>query len=127
MALSTFLKIGSTFALVVGGLDALLGAGAIEPVAGVPLPVDSVATITADSQIRFLGTMWAGYGAMLWWVSKDVKARRVPFGILGVVLFVGGIARSISAAKYGFPVGALTAATAVELVVPPAIWLLGGW
>ncbi len=77
-ALSSFFKVGSAFALITGTSDVLLGVGIVERTTGVSFPVNSAAAVFADSQIRFLGGMWAGWGAMLWWASNDLRTRRVP-------------------------------------------------
>jgi len=126
-ALSSFFKVGSAFALITGTSDVLLGVGIVERTTGVSFPVNSAAAVFADSQIRFLGGMWAGWGAMLWWASNDLRTRRVPLAILGTVMVLSGIGRSISGVLHGFGSGLVVGATAVELVVPPAIWILGRW
>ena len=126
-ALPTFLKVGSAFAIATGTMDVLLGARVLENFSGVAFPVDSTAAVLADSQLRFLGGIWAGYGMMLWWASNDLRTRRVPLAILGVVMVFGGIGRSISGALYGFGSSLMVGSTAIELVVPPAVWLLGNW
>ncbi|KAH9204883.1 hypothetical protein DL95DRAFT_398199 [Leptodontidium sp. 2 PMI_412] len=125
--LATFLKVSSVFAILTGTGDVLDGLKITERLTGVALPIDSPAAVLADNHFRFLGAYWAGYGAMLWWVSNDLTSRRVPLAILGGIFFVSGIRRSISAAFYGMPGVAFGVATAVEFVVPPAVWLLGGW
>ncbi len=125
--LSTFLKVGSAFAMLTGTMDVILGVGMLERGSGVPFPVDSAAAVLADTQLRFLGGIWAGYGMMLWWASSDLQTRRTPLAILGGVMVSGGIGRSISGALHGFGSSLIVAFTAIELVVPPAIWLLGNW
>ena len=125
--LSSVLKVSSVFALVTGSSDVLLGAGTLAKTTNTPFPVRSAAEVLADSQIRFLGSAWAAFGGLLWWISNDVDERRVPLAILGGFMVFGGIGRAISGALYGFPSRLLVGATTVELVAPPAIWLLGGW
>lgn len=56
MSLSTFLKLGSAFALATGSADVLLGGKLLES-AG-PFPIETAPQIFADSQMRFLGGMW---------------------------------------------------------------------
>ncbi|KAJ9633322.1 uncharacterized protein PV06_00824 [Exophiala oligosperma] len=128
MSLSKLLKGFSIFALVVGTGDALGGTSVLEKASGDAFTSTNSSLIAlTDSQLRFLGTYWAGYGAMLWWASNDLTTRRVPLAILGATLFASGIGRSISAMIHGFPSGVIIAATGVELLMPPAIWLLGQW
>lgn len=125
MSLSTLLKVGSAFALATGTADVFLGKAILET--GSRFPVDTDAQVFADSQIRFLGAMWAGWGSMLWWISNDVKGRRVPLAIFGGFFVLGGLGRAISGALYGFRPGMTLPFTLVELIVPPAVWLAGSW
>lgn len=99
----------------------------IEIGCGVALPVKSIPEVFADSQMRFLGGMWVGYGAMLWWVSNDLEKRQVPLAILGGVMLLAGAGRAISGAQYGFRPRVLSIFTVGELVIPLAIWLTGTW
>ena len=125
MALSRSLKVGSAFAIVTGSMDALFGLTMLEGLSGDSLPISSTVSVVADSQFRYLGSMWACYGAMLWWAADDLQARRVPLAILGGAMFFGGIGRAISAASHGFGTRLIGGFTAFELLAPPAIWLLG--
>lgn len=125
--LSTFLKVGSVFAMATGTMDVLLGAQTLENTSGVPFPINTPAAVLADSQLRFLGGIWAGYGLMLWWAASDLRARRVPLALLGGVMVFGGIGRSISGALYGFGSSLIVGFTAIELIVPPVVLLLGDW
>lgn len=127
MPLSTFLKVSAAIALATGTGDVLLGSRMLEGGAGEPFPINSPVQILADSQIRFLGGMWAGWGAMLWWVSDDIRQRRTPLAILGTVIFLSGMGRVIGGIRHGFKPGLLIPFTLIELVVPPAVYLLGGW
>ena len=49
-----------------------------------------------DSQLRFLGTMWAGWGVMLIWTCRDLRARGRVFEIPATVLFAAGCGRMAS-------------------------------
>lgn len=124
-SLSNFLKFGSVFAMITGGADVLIGTRMIEIGTGESFPINSPTAALIDSQIRFLGGMWAAVGAVVWWISNDIQARSVPLAILGGWVFVGGIGRAISGALHGFSSPIVVSFTAVELVGPPAIWLLG--
>lgn len=125
MALSTLIKLGSALALTTGTADVLLGSKMLEN--GGPFPVETQPQIFADSQIRFLGGMWAGWGATLWWISNDIENRQVPLAIFGAFFVFGGLGRAISGARYGFKPGMLLPFTIIEVVTPPAVWLLGNW
>ncbi len=85
-ALSTPLKLTAAFAVATGLMNLVAGVGWLKIITGVPLPVQSRAAVFADSQLRFFGAIWAGYGAMLWWASNDVRGRRVPLAILACTM-----------------------------------------
>lgn len=123
--LSNFLKFGSVFAMITGSADVLIGTRMIEIGTGESFPINTPTAALVDSQIRFLGGMWAAVGAIIWWVSNDIQARRVPLAILGGFMFFAGIGRAISGALHGFSSPLVASFTAVELIGPPAIWLLG--
>ncbi|QIW98149.1 hypothetical protein AMS68_003667 [Peltaster fructicola] len=120
--LSRILKGSALFALATGSMDMVLGSGALSLPASTPIKGPMA---VMDSQLSFLGAVWAGYGAALWWASNDMKARRELLGILGMVMFVGGLARINSYFKHGFGASWILPAMVVELVGPPAMYLLG--
>lgn len=123
MALNTVLKFGSLFAIATGTGDVLFGSKMLEGPTNTPFPVTTASQVFADSQIRFLGAIWAGFGAMLWWVSDDLVERRTPLAILNVVFALGGVGRAISGIKYGFKPAFVLPFTIVELVAPALVWL----
>ena len=88
-------------------------------------PAASASTAVADSQIRFLGSVWAGYGVMLWWASNSLKTRRVPLALLGGIMFAGGLGRTLSALKHGFGAEWTRIALWAELIGPGALYLVG--
>lgn len=125
--LLSFLKAVSIFSICTGAANVITGASGVAAVTGHPFPVNSPAMILADSQLRFLGVMWAGWGVMLWWVSDDLQTRQVPMAILSWVMVFAGIGRVIAGWKYGFGSRVLAVVTAGEVVGPLGVWLLGGW
>lgn len=68
--------------------------------------------------------MWAGYGVMLWWTSNDLETRRMPLGLLGGIIFVGGLGRLLSGLSHGFSATWVQVATVAELLGPLAVYLL---
>ncbi|THC91133.1 hypothetical protein EYZ11_009403 [Aspergillus tanneri] len=102
----TTLKACSMFAMLTGSMDVIFGADMITSAAG-PLPLGSPAITLLDSQIRYLGAMWAGYGVMLWWTSNDLQTRKAPLDLLAGIMFVGGIGRLVSGMRAGGYVYAL--------------------
>lgn len=77
---------------------------------------------TMDSEDRFFGTLFVGFGAALAWSSRDPVARAGVFKSLLLVFFLGGVARLISVAMVGLPNGLFIFLGVVELVLPPALW-----
>lgn len=121
------LRGAGSFAIATGVADAFIGSRMLEGLAGEPFSITSPVGAVADSQIRFLGSTWAGFGAMLWWVSNDVPARRTPLAILLGAFFLGGIGRSLSILAHGNATPLFISFIGIELIGPPAIWLaLGG-
>ena len=70
-----------------------------------------------DSQLRFLGATWAGWGVMLIWACRDLRARGQLFEILGAVLFVAGCGRVASCFIYPGSPALLVFFAALELAV----------
>lgn len=119
----SILKGTGALAILTGVMDALVGTKMLEGVAGQPFPVDRLVDAVADSQIRFLGSTWAGFGAMLWWASNDIHARRMPLSILGGAFVLGGIGRSLSVLVHRKTTPLLTGFIAIEFLGPLGIWL----
>ncbi|GAM86221.1 hypothetical protein ANO11243_042330 [Dothideomycetidae sp. 11243] len=102
-----------------GTLDVCLG---IEMLGGTAqFPAASPVTAITDSQVRFLGSAWAGWGVMLWWASNDVRGRQTPLALLGGVIFAGGIGRALSARRFGFGAQWIPVVMWVELLGPGAL------
>ncbi len=78
---------------------------------------------TMDSEDRFYATLFLGFGAALVWCSRDLTARGGLFQALLLVFFLGGIARAISAAQVGLPNMMFQILWALELLMPPVLWL----
>ncbi|KAL4724651.1 hypothetical protein ACLX1H_008093 [Fusarium chlamydosporum] len=122
--LSIGLKIFSVFSMATGTADVIGGHKLIIPAserALLPRPTLSV----VDNQLRFLGAAWGGYGAMLWWASNDLQTRQGPLAVLGAVMFIAGVGRTISGLSLGWGASWLKVAAGIELVIPPLIYLLG--
>lgn len=126
--LSNLLKAGALYGFVTSAESLFEGIRSVERMSpSETIPVETTAYIWADSQFRFLGMVWGGYSAMLWWASNDLETRQAPLAILGVTAFLGGIGRALSAAKYGFGTKMAVWATLTELLGPLLIWRFGGW
>ena len=127
----TIMLMLALLAIVTGAADIINGLSAQENL-GVTLDHDSLADPVLDSQIRYLGTIWLGYGALLLYCLRDIRSRRrLAIGALLLVV-LGGFARLLSTIQLGMPVTAvgtsfILLAFAIELVLVPAaaaaLWL----
>jgi len=77
---------------------------------------------TMDSEDRFYATLFLGFGAALVWCSQNLRERGGVFKVLLLVLFLGGIARIISAMQVGMPNELFVFLGALELIFPPVLW-----
>lgn len=77
-----------------------------------------------DSQMRFLGAMWAGWGVLMIWACRNLDARGDVFDILAAVLFLGGCGRIASLLIHADSPGLLMSFAGLEIVVAPAVMLL---
>ena len=121
--LSRTLKVCSAFAVLTGCLDLCFGTSMLGG-SGVFTPGASTTAI-ADSQIRFFGSTWAGYGVMLWWSSNDLSTRQVPLALLGGICFVAGLGRLASSIKFGFGATWIRVAMWAELLGPGVVYMIG--
>lgn len=78
---------------------------------------------TMDSEDRFFGALFLGFGAGLVWCSKNLVDRSPIFGALLLTFFLGGISRVISALLVGLPNPLFVTLTFVELILPPVLWV----
>ncbi|MET8545586.1 DUF4345 domain-containing protein [Kitasatospora sp. NPDC004799] len=104
--------------VAIGFLHILLGNAAMPGIAD--------AGPTVGSFGRFMGAVFAGYGAA--WIhaarQAPVPARAVRW--LAAVMLLGGLARVLSIAVDGRPHGFQLLLMAIELALPPVyLWLAG--
>ncbi|CEI68223.1 hypothetical protein FVEN_g11826 [Fusarium venenatum] len=124
LLLSTGLKAFSIFSMATGTADVIAGHKPLIPASERALLPKSTLSVL-DNQLRFLGATWGGYGAILWWVSNDLQERQAPLAVLGAVMFIAGIGRTVSGLSLGWGASWLKVAAGIELVVPPLIYMLG--
>jgi hypothetical protein len=122
--LSTGLKVFSIFSMATGTADVIGGHKLLIPASERSLLPKSTLSVV-DNQLRFLGATWGGYGAILWWASNDLQARQAPLAVLGVVMFLAGVGRSLSGLSLGWGAPWLKVAAGIELVIPPLVYLFG--
>jgi hypothetical protein len=73
---------------------------------------------TVQSQYRSFAALWAGYGALAWWVSNDVSARRAPLDIMSVAIVLSGVARLLTAGPLAFVFPWMLAMPSLEIIAP---------
>lgn len=121
-AFRTILIILAIVPIATGLLDRLLGAKAIN-LLGPALSVDSLSNPTLNSQIRFFGVIWFGFGAALLLVASNVVQHITLFRLVAVFIFLSGFGRLASLIQFGMPAPPLLGATIVELVLVPMLYL----
>lgn len=114
------------FAVATGATDVTLG-GTLLAASGANLAIGASADPLVDSQLRFFGAVWAGYGALLWWAAERPWERRRPLFILAITMVLAGIGRAASASIYGVASPAIPVFIALELGGPLALfaWMSG--
>ena len=96
-----------------GGAGLLLGAGMLDLWGGVDL----------DSHFRYLSGLLLGIGLCYWTTIPAIEREGGRFGLLTVIVVVGGLARAVGMLRNGAPGPVMSAALGVELVVTPALLL----
>ncbi|MGV9719227.1 DUF4345 domain-containing protein [Nocardia beijingensis] len=95
----------------------------------IALGVDSVpdmgsAGVTADSQSRFFGAIFVGYGLAWIRAARQSPIPAAAVRMLAGIFLLGAVARFVSVAVHGWPHWFQIVLTAVELVLPPVyFWL----
>ena len=120
--LAMVLKVFCIVPFLTGAAD-LFGGTWILAQAGASVPAEAAVDPIINSQIKFWGAIWLGYGAALWWVSGDPSDRAAMLRILLATLFVSGLARALSFALFGSPGAVLTGAMVLEIVGSAVMWL----
>lgn len=78
---------------------------------------------TLDSEDRFYASLFLGFGAALVWCSRHLADRAGVFFALQATFFVGGLARIVSWIAVGPPIALFIILGALELILPPLLWL----
>tara|TARA_R110002111_G_scaffold64892_2_gene106562 strand:- start:538 stop:930 length:393 start_codon:yes stop_codon:yes gene_type:complete len=115
------------FAVLTGSLDLALGMKGQKNL-GARLTDEGFADPLLNSQFRYLGTMWLGFGAALFLCLSDLPRYVVLFQGLMAMMFLGGLGRLASIFQFGIPMpragrNLVIWATAFELIGSPLfIW-----
>ncbi|MFI6168405.1 DUF4345 domain-containing protein [Nocardia sp. NPDC051052] len=79
---------------------------------------------TADSQTRFFGAIFLGYGVVWIWAARQTPIPATVIRWLASIFLLGAVGRFISVAVYGWPHWFQIALTAIEVALPPIyLWL----
>ncbi|MEV7596341.1 DUF4345 domain-containing protein [Kitasatospora sp. NPDC089797] len=106
-------------ACVAIGLEHLLAGAAALPGTADPGP-------TVDSFARFMGAVFAGYGAAWIWAVRQTPVPAWAVRWLAGILLLGGLARVLGLAVDGRPHWFQLVLMAVELGLPPVYFGLAG-
>ncbi|WP_228002698.1 DUF4345 domain-containing protein [Nocardia australiensis] len=80
--------------------------------------------VTADSQSRFFGAIFVGYGALWIWAARQAPISLAAIRWLAGVFLLGAVGRLISLAVYGWPHWFQIVLTVIEIVLPPVFFWL---
>jgi Domain of unknown function (DUF4345) len=116
------LRVMAFIPLVTGLLEVFMGLGSLKAI-GVQLPNELITQASVDNNWRFLGTVWAGYAALIIYAVNDPLRHATLLRILLTILFLSGIARATSVLLMGWPVPAFIGAMVFELFVMPMMML----
>ena len=79
---------------------------------------------TIDSDMRFYAVLFLAFGLAFVWCAQDVENRGDPINLLGLIFFVGGLARLLAWAATGTPNWFYILMIPVELAIPVVNYLL---
>lgn len=117
----------SLIALLTGAMDVIVGVAGQANIgvgAAAAAPLDPV----LDSQVRFLGAVWLGLGAVQLFCLGDLRRYGAILQLCFAIVMLGGIGRVLSLIQVGQPKSGtgpsfILAALAIELVLVPLAWL----
>lgn len=117
----------SLIALLTGAMDVIVGVAGQANIgvgAAAAAPFDPV----LDSQVRFLGAVWLGLGAIQLFCLGDLRRYGAILQFCFGIVVLGGIGRVLSLiqvgqATSGIGPGFIVVALAIELVLVPLAWV----
>lgn len=104
---------------------ACVGIGALHLALGLhSVPDMAHSGVTADSQSRFFGAIFLGYGVAWIWAARQSPISVIAVRWLAGIFLLGAVGRFISVAVYGWPHWFQIVLTAIEVILPPVyFWL----
>ncbi len=116
-AFKTILYLLAVIPLITGALNLGMGFRAQELI-GAQLSPEGFLDPLLNSQMRFYGAIWFGYGVLLFVCLSDMdKYSSLLRGSLAIV-FLGGLGRTASLVQFGMPAEALGTAFVI------AVWMI---
>lgn len=119
---SILVKGAAAICLLVGAWHALAGIGTL-PWLGATSPPAGSWIAALDSQDRFYGGAFMGYGVILLAYLREPARYRPIFQIVAGAVLLGGLARLIAIALHGWPSPLVLGLLAIELIAPPVLLL----
>jgi hypothetical protein len=116
------MRVVSAAPLLIGAFHVVHGPAADAALGAIVTP-ELLGDPVLDSQARFYGAAFMGYGAALYVSLTDLVRYAPVFRIVGGFLVLGGLARLLSLALSGVPGSPILALIGVELgLVPIILW-----
>ena len=117
----------SLLALLTGAMDVLVGVAGQANI-GVGGPAAAPFDPVLDSQVRFLGAVWLGLGAIQLVCLGDIRRYGPVLQLCFAAVLLGGLGRALSLAQLGRPATGIgptfiAVALVIELVIVPVAWL----
>ena len=106
-ALERTLAVLAVVPVVAGTLSVLLGSHLI----------DGDASASVESELRFYGAFYAGFGLVLAWVSREVAARGAALLAACGVLLLGAVGRVVAWVDVGRPEPTYLVLLGIEVVL----------
>jgi hypothetical protein len=127
-ALAIFLRLLAAIPLLTGAFDLVMGLAG-RGLLGAELAPEGFRDPVLNSQIRFFGAMWLGYGVVLLLIASDVEKYSSLLRAMVAVTFLAALGRVASIVQFGLPSPGLVGArafvigtTAIEIVGMPLLW-----
>ncbi len=116
----------SLIALLTGAMDVIVGMAGQAKIgvgAAAAVPFDPV----LDSQVRFLGAVWLGLGAIQLVCLGDLRRYGTIQQLCFAIVVLGGIGRALSLPQSGHPssdidTAFIAVALSIELMLVPLAW-----
>ena len=117
----------SVIALLTGAMDIIIGVSGQANI-GVGTAATAPFDPVLDSQIRFLGAVWLGLGAIQLVCLGNIRRYGIILQLCFAIIVLGGIGRVVSLVHVGLPETSnastfIAVALTIELLLVPLAWL----